>query len=528
VEQDGEQTPGISRGQNVVFVMPADWTRAASFLTPALERLNAAEPATQLLAITSDADAAVALAAAANALGGPLGLSALAATSARRTSRALRAHPAQVVVGDARTLVALLQNSTLKLAAVSQLVIAWLDDALDATEPVLEVLFAELPKEAARTIVTREATPEIEALIERYARRARRVLPPAAEAAAGLPVQYLAVHDALRPTALQRLLDELDPVSAFVYARDPRAQAEAAGTLRTLGYAADGPMRVGATMDADADALVLYDLPATHAELHEIVGERAPRHVIALVQPRQLAALRDIAGGPTSPFVLPEAVQRARAQEDQLRDTLRDILASGAHTRELLALEPLLGEFDGVEIAAALLRMHETEKLAAATAVPASEQKMARLFINAGEADGFRAGDFVGAVTGHAGLSGRDVGRVEVRDRHSLVEVPEAVAAAVATRITGVTIKGRQLVARLDEERPERGPRGPRRPPQDRDGGSGPGARRPGGDRGDRGDRGGPRGGDRGAPRGGDRGGPRGGSRGAPPRGPRRPEGGDR
>ena len=33
----------------------------------------------------------------------------------------------------------------------------------------------EVPKEAARTIVTAELTPAVEELLERYARRARRV-----------------------------------------------------------------------------------------------------------------------------------------------------------------------------------------------------------------------------------------------------------------------------------------------------------------------------------------------------------------
>ena len=470
MEQDGVETAGVTRGLNAAFVLPPDWTRAAAFLTPALDRLDAAEPTTQLIVVTSDADAAAAMAATVNSLGRSRGLTALAATSAARATRALRARPAQIVVGDPHALVGLLKSSALKLAGVRQLIVAWLDEALDGREAALETLIAEVPKEAARTIVSREISPAVEGLIERYARRARRVLPATSESTTGLPLQYVTVHDTLRSITLRRVLDELDPPTAFIHVRDPLSRIEAMATLETLGYAADGPVRIGATMEADAEALLLYDLPATRAELGEITGERTPRRVIALILPRQLAALREISGGATSPFALPEAAARARANEDQLRSSLRDVLVSGAFTRELLALEPLLSEFDGIEIAAAALRLLEVEKLRADAPKSMSAPRMARLFINAGESDGIRVGDLVGALTDMAGLSGSDVGRVELRDRHALVEVPEGVADAVAAKLTGVTVKGRQIVARLDQERPEggpRGPRGPRRPRED-------------------------------------------------------------
>ncbi len=501
MEQDGVQAAGIARSQNVVFVLPPDWTRAATFLAPALERMDPADPVEpQLLVIAADADAAMALAGAANTLGAARGVTALAATSARRASRALCARRAAVVTGDPRTLLGLLQSSALKLAGVRHVVMAWLDDTIESSAGALEVLLAEVPKEAARTIVTREITPAVEALVERYARRARRELPPAAADMPAIPVQYVAVHDAVRPVALRRLLDELDPATAFVFVHDSDGGSEVRTTLATMGYAPDGPIRLGDVLEADTDALVLYELPATLAQFHTLLGGHTARQVIALIARRQVSALREIAGGIVNPFVLPEALQRARTAEEQMRDSLREVLASGAYARDLLALEPLLAEYDGVEIAAAALRLIEIERLRAATAAPVHVPRMARLFVNVGESDGFRAGDLVGAITGHAGLTGRDVGRVEIRDRHSLVEVPEAAAEAVAARITGVTIKGRQIVARLDQERPEGGPRGPRRPPGDRDARSGPGGRS-GGRRDDRG---------------------------GPPRRPRRPEGGER
>ncbi len=53
---------------------------------------------------------------------------------------------------------------------------------------------------------------------------------------------------------------------------------------------------------------------------------------------------------------------------------------------------------------------------------------MTRLFIGAGREAGVRPQDLVGAITGEAGIAGREVGAIEIADRFSLVEVADAVA----------------------------------------------------------------------------------------------------
>jgi len=142
----------------------------------------------------------------------------------------------------------------------------------------------------------------------------------------------------------------------------------------------------------------------------------------------------------------------------------------------------------------------------AAAAAPTGP--MTALFVNLGERDGVRAQELVAAVTSSAGIPGSQVGKVEVRDTHSIVEVAAPVAELVAGKLTGSVVRGRRVQARVDQPREARGPRsGP------------PRGDRP--DRGDRGERGAPRG-DRGAPRGdrGDRG-DRPARAGGPPRGGR-------
>ena len=270
--------------------------------------------------------------------------------------------------------------------------------------------------------------------------------------------------------------------------------------LRALGYgeraSEEGGVHVArAAGTSDWEVVVLYDIPASREELREAVGPQ-PRRVVALAQPRLLASLRVLAGGaPVTPFTLSDAALRARSREEIARGEIRDTLASGAFARELLALEPLLESYDGIEIAAATLRLLEqarferdaararvAEGRPANRAAPLGDAPggMTRIFLNVGAMDNARPGDLVGAITNEAQITSAKVGKIDIRENHSLVEIASDVADSVVSKLTGSTIRGRRVVARMDQERSQRAGSG--RP--------GRGDRGERGDRGDRGDRG--------------------------------------
>ena len=218
--------------------------------------------------------------------------------------------------------------------------VAWADELVAAGAlPSLEALMAELPKDSARTIVTSELTPAIEELLERYARRARRVVSPTAEGDLPVELEYVSVTPQTRLSTLRRVLDEVDPASCVVFVRDGESTVEVRALLDALGYR--GPaatVRTGMAASPGTDLVILFDLPASREELREASGAAARR--IALVQPRQLASLRVLAaGGAVKPLTLAESGIRARGRDARMRAELRALLAQGQFGRELLALE---------------------------------------------------------------------------------------------------------------------------------------------------------------------------------------------
>jgi ATP-dependent RNA helicase DeaD len=75
---------------------------------------------------------------------------------------------------------------------------------------------------------------------------------------------------------------------------------------------------------------------------------------------------------------------------------------------------------------------------------------MTRVFIGAGRDAGIRPQDLVGAIANEAGLSGREIGSIEISERFSLVEVPEFTADSVVAALRGSTIKGKKPVVRRE------------------------------------------------------------------------------
>ena len=77
---------------------------------------------------------------------------------------------------------------------------------------------------------------------------------------------------------------------------------------------------------------------------------------------------------------------------------------------------------------------------------------MARIYIAAGWSSGIQPGDLVGAIANEAKINSKALGGIEILDRFSLVEVPEAAAAKIIDVLGRTRIKGQKVVVRLFRE----------------------------------------------------------------------------
>jgi hypothetical protein len=376
-----EREASTGRSRNVVHILPQSTDSVPRFLTGPLERIDPVAGGTQVVVVTEDPESAVALAEAVLAMTGMAGIELFPVTSPRRAARIMQGRPVLAITGSAADLVELIRASNLKLDQVHTIVLAWADDVFEPNSPAgsaVEMVMTEIPKDAARVVVTSNADARVDSFVERYLRRARKVDErEPSDDTAPISLQYMTVSPTNRVAALRRLLDDLDPPSAAIVAASGDAERSASSLLRALGYSGEGNVRLSSgDIPPNTHAVIFFGMPASRAML-AAAQTANPVATVAMVQPREVAQLRRLAGGEVKPLTLSSAGRSAREREDALRRELNTVLESGLPAREILALEPLLENHDGIEIAAAALRLLERERSTRKTIEAAAAQAAA-------------------------------------------------------------------------------------------------------------------------------------------------------
>ena len=405
----------LERGRPVVLVCPPAPERAQ----PLWELLGP----TVLIVCADDAAAAEWPAVA------PGGLRVHAVTGLARSARRLKEHPPQVLAGAVKDLAALVQRAALKVDQVASLVVAW-PEALVAGEQAaaLDTLLGEARE--ARRLVLSWNPALLGDFLERHARRPLVVgTLPVNESGAPFPavgrVRYCVVPPARRPAVVRDVVDALD-------AREP-----------VIWHGGPIPAPTGRP-----DAVICTALPSRD-ELAALVRLGEP---VVFIGAAQLPYLRSLAT--LTPFALPGAADRARDRAEELRERVARVLEHGVDA-ELALLDPLFERFDPAEVAAALLALQRDAGCGMRDAVAAAPGADARVkvFVGVGKKDRASAKDLVGALIREAGVAKEDIGRIDVRETFSLVEVAPGAADRAVRGLTGTTIRGRRVIARLDRER---------------------------------------------------------------------------
>jgi len=80
------------------------------------------------------------------------------------------------------------------------------------------------------------------------------------------------------------------------------------------------------------------------------------------------------------------------------------------------------------------------------------EAGMVRVYVGAGREAGIRPGDLVGAIANEARVNSNVIGAIQIEERFSLVDIPEAMARGIIEVLGRTRIKGRKVPVRLFRE----------------------------------------------------------------------------
>jgi ATP-dependent RNA helicase DeaD len=446
-----EAAPCAARGNNLVLA----WPPAAVYAAPAIAGLlSPVQPGTGRVLVLAPTHALAEWQAVLDPLAHAAGLRLHLVHGTARAGRRLRDGLVDIILADPDRALDLHRRSALKLEEVTQVLLAW-PDLLDGDD-ALALLMQDVPRDATR-ILQLARTDLRSSLIERYARRAvvsGALAQPAPEGES--PAVQIAVTPwGLRPAALCGVLETLDPATAVVWAADARSAEEARAALPS------GAPEVTVTSgNSPTTSLVIaWDLP-TPARLRQL----ASAGPVVLLAPVHAAPYLESCTSARRALRLPGALDSVQAELSARRASIATAIDQGQGEAGLLPLAPLFDRYDPALIAGALYQLWR-EQSSVSVSPPTSEVKgTARVWVGLGKKDEASANDFVAALTRELGVDREKIGKIDLRELYSLIELPAEICEEVGRRLNGITIRHKRIVARVDRGTPARGPGGRGRP----------------------------------------------------------------
>jgi ATP-dependent RNA helicase DeaD len=423
--------------------------------------------------------------------------------------RALERGADVVVATPGRTLDHV-RRGTLALDGIRMLVLDEADEMLDmGFAEDLDTILEGTPDEKQTALFSATMPARIRAIAERHLRKPARVAIERERSAPGaLPrirqVAYI-VSRAHKPAALGRVLELEDPSSAIVFCRTRLEVESLVELLNAHGLRAEalhGGMqqrqrdRVMANVRAGKSDLLIatdvaargldierishvvnYDVPAAPEGYVHRIGRtgRAGRAgtAITLAEPREhrlLRAIERLTKQKIDIETVPTVADLRSRRLEVTRASIHERLLAGDFEDVRVVVESLSAEFDVMDIAAAAVKLahaatkgdgsepdipvpapqERRETRGRKRARPESAADVVRLYVGAGRRHGVRPADLVGAITGEADITSRELGAIEITDRFSLVEVSEATADHVIESLNGRTIRGQKVTVRRE------------------------------------------------------------------------------
>jgi ATP-dependent RNA helicase DeaD len=364
-------------------------------------------------------------------------------TGVARAARLLAAGAAKTLVVTVRDALRLAEMSRLRLGGVPTVALLWPEQMIAAgDEELIGTLLAEAA-DAQRLFFTSDASA-VKDLTERHARRAPLVTASKPPEQPTLAARYVVTDSERRLGTIRAVLDTLNPASTLLW--EPAVDRYE----RWSEFVEDPSVSVSETPEPGRafELAIATELPSL-----EVLGRLASvaQSVVVLARASQVGYLNRIVRSPKSLHV-EQAADRARTKAHQLRESVRHRIEQSDVSAELLALGPLFDEYDPAIVAAALARPTPTGTPTPAAAPVPEEAPMpawVRIQVGVGKRDRVRPADIVGALLNGVGLAKDHVGKVDIREGYSIVEIRAEDGSRTLRALAGLKVRGKALGARV-------------------------------------------------------------------------------
>ena len=511
--------PALLEGRDVLGQAQTGTGKTAAFALPLLSRLELSRRETQVLVLAPTRELAQQVAVSFSKYGqGLQGLEVAILCGGmeyRDQLQALR-RGAQVVVGTPGRVIDHLDRGSLKLEGLNALVLDEADEMLRMgfIDDVKRVV-ADTPKDAQRVFFSATLPTEIERIVNRYLVDPVKVaIESRTTTGENIEQRLVRIDGGAKLEALARII-EVEPVDAAIVFVRTRAActtlmeqlsargvnvASLSGDLdqslreRTIQRLKRGKIDVLIATDVAARGLdvprithvINYDLPQDSEAYTHRIGRtgRAGRTGISITfvgyrEGRKVSWIEQATGQRMSEMALPDesairahrdevfhqrVIARLESGADEQRALVERLVAEGHDPLELACAFAALARADEAPIGRLQApRKERSERSPREGRAPRRErgpsEGMTRYRVAVGHKDGVKPGQLVGALANEGGIEGSRIGRIDIRNAFSVVELPSSLPPSILAKMGRARVAGRPLEISEDSGAPERAPR---------------------------------------------------------------------
>ncbi|ARU62542.1 RNA helicase [Tumebacillus avium] len=400
----------------------------------------------------------------------------------------------QVVIGTPGRILDHLRRGTLKLDKLKTLVLDEADEMLDmGFIEDIESILKETPAERQTLLFSATMPPEVKSLSKRYMIDPQNVTINRGDVTVPLIEQvYYKVLERTKLESLSRIIDSEEVELGIIFCRTKRGVDELTDSLMSRGYLADGlhgdlsqaqrdrvmrkfrhtEIQLLVATDVAARGIdvenvthvINFDIPQDPESYVHRIGRtgRAGKRGLALtlVTPPEFKLLKQIEKETKAKLVakeVPSLADVAERQTEIWRDRLVRTMQDGKLATYRAILSGLVDEFDPLDLAAAALKLASGEDFEAPEAdynfgETGGAPGMVRFFLNIGRSAKIGPSDLVKHISEEAGIPGGAIGKIDIFEKFTFVEVQEESAPFVFEALRKSRINGSRI--NLEPARP--------------------------------------------------------------------------
>lgn len=479
--------PHILEGKDVIGQAQTGTGKTAAFGIPVLEKLDTTNRSVQAIILCPTRELAIQVAEEIKKLSKYKKTSVLPVYGGQPIERQIKAlkRGVQIIIGTPGRVMDHIHRRTLKLDQVKMIILDEADEMLDmGFRDDIEFVLEQIPDQRQMLLFSATMSPVILGLTRKYQNNPE-MLKVAHQEITVPEIQqvYFEVKEQMKLDLLTRLTDMHNLKLALVFCNTKRRVDRLVNHLQTRGYFADGlhgdmsqnqrdrvmgkfrkgqiEILVATDVAArgidvdDVEAVFNYDVPNNEEYYVHRIGRtgRAGKtgQAFTFVSGKEIYQLRDIQRYTRVRIEqqkIPSLSEVEEVKRDLFLERLKKEMNSSDLHREIRLVERLMKEdYSSLEIAAALLKLYtgKDDSLPIAGSDfgdTGAQPGMVRFFINVGRKQKIKAKDIVKAIGEVSGLSSTSIGRIDVLDKFSFVEIPAKNAQDVSDALRRKGIKG--------------------------------------------------------------------------------------